>query len=421
MIAPQENTSCTWQGRKSLRIETLPIFCWSVIAGLSLARGVANSLRPAQSQDLKVVYTWVWEWLRQAANPYAMPNLEANYPPHAIVFLSPLLLVPRDWIPEVWSAFNLLLAPCVAILAVRLVNPDARRDVVLLFTAMFLSWAGLRIGLGNGQLSLLTMALGLLAVAICDKSPVAAGVALGLSLMKPHVGGAFLLWSFCTRRFRTAVVAIGVTLLGFVVFSTRLGENPGVVLGTFLSVLGGQFSGPFFLQGAVEVRPLVHLLISDFVLAEAAHLAFLVVTLGAVGVASARLSRLSMEQRDAGILQLSCVWALMVMFHNSYDMILLLPVVAGLCAARGNPPSGPWLCRDRWALWLLQLALVVEIPGTWWKWMVKTQRNVSGYEWLGQMLLHFDRVLVLTLFLYLLLRIRTSGARWADATRRGRA
>ena len=77
----------------------LLIYCFAVFALLSVGQGFLTSLKPGQSQDLETVRIWVSTWLWQGSNPYLLPSgLTANYPPHAITFLSPLALIPQGWV-----------------------------------------------------------------------------------------------------------------------------------------------------------------------------------------------------------------------------------------------------------------------------------------------------------------------------------
>ena len=94
------------------------------------------------------------------------------------MFLSPLTLVPPRWLPLVWSAFNVAIAPLCGALAIRLAAPRASGTAVALPTAMFLSWFGLRVGLRAGQFSLLSFTLSLLAVVVGRTRPRLGGVSL---------------------------------------------------------------------------------------------------------------------------------------------------------------------------------------------------------------------------------------------------
>src|SRR5256885_5308021 len=186
----------------------LLIYCFAVFALLSVGQGFLTSLKPGQSQDLETVRIWVSTWLWQGSNPYLLPSgLTANYPPHAITFLSPLALIPQGWAVVVWSLLNVALAPAIGFVAFRVMNPDAPRRAALLPCLLFLTWAGLRVGLGNGQFSLLMLGFGVFAVWQSERRPLLSGLLLALALMRPHVGGAFFCWGLPARSWKPVFAA----------------------------------------------------------------------------------------------------------------------------------------------------------------------------------------------------------------------
>jgi ADP-heptose:LPS heptosyltransferase len=397
---------------KNSRLSRAQAYAWLAVAGVSLGWGVVSAFKPGHSQDLKIVNTWLRTWLWQGTNPYYLPDyIVANYPPHAIVGLSPLALIPESWEAGVWALLNLLIAPAVGYLAFRVMKPDAERRAALLPCAMFLAWAGLRTGVGNGQFTLLIIGLGLLAFLFEEKRPWLGGFFLALALMKPHIGGAFLLWALFTKRWKMTLVACVVMGLGVGVFALRIAENPFASVRDYLGVIQHQFGRGTDVQGdmslrVVELRPLVTLFIHQDAWANRIQQLLLVVLLGCAGLAGLLKSRLDGHRRDAMVLQLCCLWVLMSVFHNPYDSTLLLPVMMGLWAAPPVPAASSGSKRGAsvaW-LWLLQLAMVIEVPAVWWK-LSKTY-DLTAIGWAGVLLANVDRLLVLGLFVYILNRVR---------------
>lgn len=381
-------------------------------AALSVARGFITSLRPGRSIDLHAVYSWVTAWFWQGVDPYnPQPDVIANYPwwvmqanytPYAIAFLSPLALLPEGWVTLFWSVFNLPLAIIVGFLAFRIFNPNEPVKAALLPCLIFLSWVGLRVGLSNGQFSLLVVCFGLLTVAIADKRPYLGGVLLGLSLIKPHVGIAFFLWAVITKRFKPAAVAIAVILLGLFTFSLRIGESPALVAQEYINVLGRQFGGETYAAGVFELRPLVHFFIRNFFMAEILNLAIVLGLAGIIGLIGLNKKLLDGRQRDLVILQLCCLWGLMAVYHYPYDSILMLPVMLGLYSyveTARSPSARSYPGHARVALWILQAALVLEIAGRWRT--LSKYFDLSGYDSFGALIAHFDRVLILGFFMFI--------------------
>ncbi len=397
---------------KNNRFDGAQVYVWAALAVVSLNWGFITALKPGHSQDLMIVNTWLRTWLWQGINPYYLPDtvVLVNYPPHAVVALSPLALIPESWMAAVWALLNLALAPTVGYLAFRALKPEAVRSAAVLPCAMFLAWAGLRNGIATGQFTLLVLAFGLLAFVYEEKRPLLGGFFLALALMKPHIGGAFLLWALLTKRWKMLLAACVAVGIGVALFSLRLGESPVGSVRAYLGVMQLQFSRAADPQRSmdlrvVELRPLVSLFIQHDVWANRIHQFLLVVLLACAGAVAFLKSGPSRTERDALVLQLCCLWLLMSAFHNPYDNILLLPVLMGLwVVARATQPARSKERQSKTLVWVLQLAMVIELPGVWWK--LSQAVDLSSFNWAGVFFSHFDRLLVLGLFIYLLNRAR---------------
>jgi hypothetical protein len=403
--------------RSGLKVSWLSgaqFYGWLAIGVISLGWGFVTALKPGQSQDLSIVNTWLRTWLWQGTSPYSLPEIVVgNYPPHAMVALSPLALVPESYVAALWAVLNLMIAPLVGYLAYRALKPEATRREAWLPVAMFLAWAGLRTGIANGQFTLLILGLSLLAFLCEEKRSWLGGFFLALALMKPHIGGAVLLWALFTKRWKMVLVAGMWMGLGLALFSLRLGESPVESVRAYLGVIQHQFGRGADAQGSmalrlVELRPLVALFIHQETWASRIQQLMLILLLGCTLMVALMKSSLSRHERDRAVLQLCCLWLLMSVFHNPYDTILLLPVLVGLWAASVPHPAGSGRRTEQALMWVLQLAMVIELPAVWWK-LSKTI-DVAAYGWAGVILSNFDRLLVLGLFVYILNRVRLYGA-----------
>jgi hypothetical protein len=372
------------------------------LAAINLLAGTVNALRPHQSQDLKTVREWSTLWLWEAANPYAVAR--ADYPPNALIFLSPLALVPEQLVALIWVGLSLGLAAISVWLTFRMLFPQASLRAVVLPALLFLSWGGLRIGLGVGQFHLLALTLGLAAVATADKRPHVSGVLLGLALIKPHLAGAFFLWAVLTRRWRVAVIALLIVLLGVLAFAARLGRSPIELALSYLSVLESELAGSTPATG-VDLRPLLHLMMGPTQEASVVHVGLVAVLLAAVVGLAMRLGRA--QHPGPILLSLCCVFALLALPHSVYDIVLLLPVALWLHGASRPSATVAWSkhATSKWIVfWLLQAALVLEVPGIAYK--------LTGHSRAALPLLTgVDTAIVAVVFAYLLWTARVRTAR----------
>jgi hypothetical protein len=210
-------------------------------------------------------------------------------------------------------------------------------------------------------------------------------------MIKPQVGVAFALWAILEGSAAAVWIATVPVVAGTIVFAARLGQNPLTVVALYADVLRHQLSGPGFREGALELRPLVHDLIVNPAIADAVHMGIVAGTLVLIVWAHRRMSPAS---RALFLLPLTCLWTLMSVYHASYDLVLLWPVTVAFSNWQGHVRPHAVLLA---AIAFIQLALLVDIPGLWWR--LNGRPVSSDHEGaLATAILHFDRLLVLALF-----------------------
>jgi hypothetical protein len=356
------------------------------LASANLYTAVTIALRPNQSQDLRLVLKWSRDALH-GVNPYEGPNSDADYPPHALLIAAPLTLLDTQKAVALWLVLQCSLTIVLAIASVRLWPlPSAVEQVLVVLCIV--CWNSVRVGLGNGQLTVLAMVFGLVAAHMQTKRVVPIGILVGAACMKPHIGIAFVIWLLLQRRFKEIVIA-GLTVCGATVLvSFWMQRNPILLASDFVVVLLRMFGGPVAAtEGALELRPLIGYFLTNAVIAMAAYLSVLA-SLAWVIVRRA-LRRPPIASVEA--LVLGCSLTLVFVFHNVYDLVLLAPLFAG-CAMARIPRIRPGVLAAMTTIWAL--VMVVDVPGLVWK---LNGRVATTSPWM-----HFDRALV---FLLLLLAI----------------
>jgi hypothetical protein len=133
------------------------------MAAANLGAGLVIVNWPERQKDLDTIRRWGTQWLVEGLNVYAVDWGWPDYPPHALIILSPLALLPTDAIVPLWAGLNLILALAVPYLAIRAVRPSITVREALLPMAMMLCWGGFRTLL---QFSLLALAFGLFAMVL---------------------------------------------------------------------------------------------------------------------------------------------------------------------------------------------------------------------------------------------------------------
>jgi len=364
------------------------------MAVLNLSAGLVITTWPERRLDLEKMGRWGRHWLVEGSNIYATSEDEHDYPPHAVIALSPLSLLPEAAAVRLWASINLALAVLASYLAVRIVRPKAAWGTIALPVLMFLCWGGFRTLL---QFSLVTLVFGLLAMSLADRRPWMSGVCMGLALMKPQMAAPFFLWALFTRRLRIAGVGAIVVIAGVLLFCLRAGANPIAVVQQYADTLPMHYRADqdLIMVGLAQLRPLIALAIPDPGIVNAAAVAIAVGLLACIGLLGFS------EGKRPGVLMISApplvaVWSLLTFYHLTYGFVLLLPV-ATLLLFENDPRTRAF---RRAVFWTLQLALMVDVPGMWPRFESALLPSRGAH--LPGMTAHADRVLMAAMFVCLL-------------------
>ena len=362
------------------------LVAWALMASLNLSAGLIIASWPERQSDLQSVRRWGGKWLVEGLNVYGLEDEAPDYPPHAIMAVSPISLVPTGWLVPLWAALNLGLALWAPYLAVRAVRPQVTGSEAWLPILMFLSWGGFRALL---QFTLLALVFGLLAIVIANRRPVLSGICLGMSLMKPQIAVPFFLWTVFTRRWRIVGIALSIVLGGLAVYCLRASVNPITFLRQYAEILRTFYLGDAIMVGLAQLRPLLALATSNTAVADAIAAAIAALLLAAIcvlGVAEGKRGALVMFSAPP----LVGIWSLLTFYHLTYGFLLLLPTATLLLFV--NDPRTVTLRRR--VFWALQIGLMVDVPGVW----RRVGPLLGAADTVSRALMQADRVLMLALF-----------------------
>lgn len=355
----------------------------AVAACVNVAAGVTLALRdPRRASDLWVMYDWCRAWLIGGDSLYAGADASTDYPPNAIVLLSPLALVPQRWVVSLWTMGAVALTPVLPWLVVRCASRGDRGPLALTVPALlYLCWAAPRTLL---QFTLLSMTLACVALRIADARRLAGGVALGLALFKPHIAGPIALWMLVTGRFRPLIAAAAVVLVGGAVYDVRIGESPVTTAAGWWKVISAEYGGPEGLVGHTSIRAWARIVSGDPIRADAIWIAASVLLLAVLcGIAMRDRSR-ALDEGGLAVPAMFCLWSLLAIYHNGNNMMLMLPAFAFLWF-RADRQASP----SRWIpILVLQAALAFDVP-------VRLNGLASSLGWGRMVIEQFDRVVVL--------------------------
>lgn len=321
-----------------------------VLAALNLSVGIWQSVQGATTSDLRQMVAWTGDWL-YGGNPYAAIEGGVDYPPWAIVILSPLALMPPILQAPLWIGANMTLVFALAYrLAWHTGEPAPVRVALMLLLGSTAAAHTLT------QFSLVSYALAM--AGVLSPSRFAAAVAVGLALMKPQIGGIALIFLLFSRQWTKAALALVVPAVLTMVFAVRGGVEVVTLLAQYLRILTDVYAGADSFHGHTELRHWLERWPAAGTLAFAAALGALLL-LPAL-VASVRRRRWTPDEM-LECLGLCGAASLLAVRHLSYDFILLWPVVI---AWRTSPfAAGRRRHAPASAFWVLASVLVIGIPG----------------------------------------------------------
>ena len=357
---------------------------WAALAVLNLSAGIVVSSQPHRLYDLDSIREWAWYWLVAGTNIYEPGGWGAvDYPPNAMVLLSPLGLVSLGVAHPVWMLLNVAMAVLAPYCAARFFRPRDSFGAVALPILMFLCWGGMRT---LTQFTLLALTCSMVAMVIANSRPIAAGVWLGLSMMKPQVAVPVFLWTVFTRRWRLVLTSLAVVGSLIAIFCVRAGAHPMWVAARYIEILVMYHTGTTNLAGISELRPLIYQLVSNVSEVDAIATSLALGMLAAICVAGFQEGSARKPVLYAAPPLVAC-WSLMTFYHLTYGFVVLLPVM--MLLALNDSERSP---LRKTLFWTLQLGMMFDIPG------LSRRAGLQDTPLFTNVLAHADRALILSLF-----------------------
>lgn len=355
-----------------------------VAATINLTAGIVMAWRdPSRAADLVTLYGWCRAWALGGSALYTDPNGSTDYPPNAIAMLSPLAML--SWRSCVIGCIFMALVATLA-LPYLVTRCAARRDrsLVMLATVLFLCWASVRTFL---QFSTVMMALMFAAVSLAQRNPVASGGLLGLALAKPQFAAPVAVWSVLAGRVGATVVAALVVLAGWMLFGAHAHLGLWTTVKSYWRVLVSVYSGDDGFIGRTSVRAWALTLAGGSRWGDliwlAAALLLLIVPCRVAALDSRK------DRSPLAALSLFCVWSLLVFYHDSSHLIMLLPAFVFLLTVDDAATA-----RQRWFVAaFLQVFLMYDVPN-------RLDALPLVDVWLPAFALHFDRLMATATFVY---------------------
>jgi hypothetical protein len=355
-------------------------------AAINLIVGVALSLRGDRDGDLFQVVRWAGEWLH-GLDPYALADARVDYPPWALVMLSPLAWVPNGVLTAFWVAANLGIVAWLVTRLSRWSNEPRARQTLL--AALLLCAASLRT---LNQFSVLSFALAIAGAA--SPSRAIGGTLLGLSFFKPQIGGALALWAWLRGQRGRVLAGVAVVLALTLVFSARAGVDPLTVAREYAASLSSTYADLSSIPGHTDLRSALTLYAPSLDPGLSLSLALLLLLLVPLGVGLWR-SGGALPAGDFEVAAFCGVVSLLATRHLSYDLLLLLPLVVAWRVGPFTEAPPPESRGQAVAFWAIAALLVIEVP-SWYRRLLEPA-GLTGLAFLTAL----DRVLCVAVWVLL--------------------
>ena len=360
------------------------LMAWGTLALLNLAAGVVVSSQTSRLDNLASMMRWGNRWLIEGTNVFEPGRWgTVEYPPNAVVLLSPLGLLPLTVAHPIWLLMNLAMTVLAPYYAARFLRPHDPFRVIALPILMFLCWGGVR---SLTQFTLVALTCSMAAMAVSIRRPITGGVWLGLAMMRPQVAIPVFLWSVFTRRWSVVLTSLAVIGGLVAVFCLRSDAHPFWVAFRYAEMFAVHHIGEGTLAGISELRPLIRQLVTDTSDVDAIAGSIALGLISGICVAGCQEGAVRKRVLYAAPPLVAC-WSLMTFYHHTYGFVILLPVMM-LLALNDAPRS-----RLRLGLfWVLQLGMMFDIPS------LSRRAGLSETVLFANILAHADRMLMVTLF-----------------------
>ena len=323
----------------------LAFFLLLILAAVSMQWGSQNAIE--DSADLLRRAEEVQLFLNHVS-PYQDPD--CTYPPSALpVFAAILGPFDPSELPQAYLVVNLLALSGILAWVVSVYGRSWRDPSTLCLLAWCLSCRPVRAGMALGQFHLIPLALALGSmVCLGSGRKVAAGILLGIALIKPTmVYPLVLAWVFM-GQWRALCVALGLQALLALVSSAWLGESMPALILDWLHQARAQMEA-----GTLDLPTLVGEIWSGTQVRLATTVLMAILSAGLMW--NVRLGTLAEQTALALIL------AAMGTYHRHYDLVLLMPAILVLLVGDGSREGQPWWL-DPARFFSLALALLLIVP-----------------------------------------------------------
>lgn len=301
---------------------------WSAVAAGSLGLAVWVALQPGHLGDLHEVRSWLAFFLTHAADPYAYFDRQLDYPPIALLVLSPLHFIPEHalaawFLPGTVLVTGLAGWVFVGAIAERVYTTISTPQRAA-FVALILSGSSMRGAIWLGQTVALAVLFGALALRWSRRRPFAAAFALALCSFKPHLAVGFGLAIVLTDGFDVILVAVAIVISASLLVAAAVNQSVLTILASYAHNLFAMYDGPEHIRGILSVRWVIEDIIGYYGVATLLYAVTACASLVLIGVAARRAPDAAGRVQAAAAAML---WPLLFLPSQLYNGLMAAPAL----------------------------------------------------------------------------------------------
>lgn len=339
----------------------VPATLWSMVAVASLAAAVWIALQPGHLQDLHEVRQWVVYYRDHTSNPYSYFDRQLDYPPIALLVLSPLGLIPEASLAAWFLPASILIAALAGWFLVRAIADRLYTEIAtaqrVAIVALILSGSSVRGAIWLGQTVALAVLCGALALLWSRRRPLAAALALAVCSFKPHLAFGFGLAILLDDGLDVIVIATAIVVSASVIVAAAIDQSVLDVVAGYGHNLVSMYDGAGRIRGLLSVRWAVEDVVGHHGFAQLLYAAVAIASLIVIGAVARRAPDAAAR---AQAIAAAMLWPLLFLPSQLYNGLMAAPALWLLMW----PESGLIRRESRRLLSVATFALfgVIDVP-----------------------------------------------------------
>ena len=306
----------------------VPAALWGMVAVASLAAAVWIAIQPGRLQDLHLVRDWLAYYRDHTGNPYSYFDRQLDYPPIALLVLSPLGLIPQASLAAWFLPGTILITALagwffVSAIAERLYTQISTPQRVAI-VALILAGSSVRGAIWLGQTVALAVLFGALALLWSRRRPFAAALALALCSFKPHLAFGFGLAILLVDGFDIIVLAAAIVVSASLIVAAAIDQSVLDIIASYGHNLVAMYYGADRIRGLLSVRWVIEDLVGPDGLATLLYTGAATTSLIVIGVVARRAPDAAGR---AHAIAAAMLWPLLFLPSQLYNGLMAAPAL----------------------------------------------------------------------------------------------